>query len=63
MLRLAVISAATLACALDVYVVPHSHCDVGWLYTADRYFYNGTHKTGSGVQTVSRSAPPTARAL
>lgn len=23
---------------LTVFIVPHSHCDVGWLYTAQEYF-------------------------
>ncbi len=36
---------------LEVHLVPHSHCDVGWLYTLDTYFYNGTHGTGS-VQDI-----------
>ena len=30
------------------WVLARECADVGWLYTPDTYFYNGTHGTGSG---------------
>jgi hypothetical protein len=55
LLLLAAVAAllAPSAAVMEVIVVPHSHCDAGWLYTADRYFYNGTHKTGSVFNIIT----------
>lgn len=36
---------------LTVYLIPHSHDDVGWLKTPDDYFYGGDQNTQwAGVQ-------------
>lgn len=40
---------------LNVYAIPHSHCDLGWLQTIDTYFYgNGKFLDGDagGVQFI-----------
>jgi hypothetical protein len=36
---------------ITVYLIPHSHDDVGWLKTVDDYFYGGDQSTQrAGVQ-------------
>jgi hypothetical protein len=36
---------------ITVYLMPHSHDDVGWLKTVDNYFYGGDQSTQwAGVQ-------------
>ena len=45
---------------LDVWLVPHSHCDVGWLKTVDGYFNDSVQHILSTV-TSRLDADPTAR--
>ena len=39
---------------LDVWMVPHAHCDVGWLMSVDGYF-NPSHYDGSENRTCNPS--------
>ena len=48
------------AAPLEVHIVPHSHCDVGWLETVDAYYDS---IVGSALTTITRAlaADPTRR--
>ena len=45
---------------LEVWLVPHSHCDVGWLETVDGY-YNGSVRHILSTVTARLDADPAAR--
>ena len=46
----AIFSAAS-APELDIFLVPHTHCDAGWLWTVDSYFTT-VHAKPSGEDTT-----------
>lgn len=44
---------------LEVYIIPHSHCDVGWKKTVDEYYNQQVHWILHNVtEAVSRSSYP-----
>ena len=51
LLAAAAIFSAASAPELDIFLVPHTHCDAGWLWTVDSY-YTTVHAKPSGEDTT-----------
>ena len=48
---------------LDVFMVPHAHCDVGWLMSVDGYFNQRRWDGSENSQSVSNILTEVTKAL